>query len=87
MKGVLQQIRQPESPEKATKLDLDPFKRLFKAAAEDPGTDTAPLDPLGNLIENLRKPSDASDSKYDPIQAVFNSQMPSGKLQSWLTCI
>ncbi|KAL0045480.1 hypothetical protein WJX82_007894 [Trebouxia sp. C0006] len=73
--GLLQQARQRKPPTKAFKVKLDPFQSLFKDSG--PSKETFPLDPVGNLLENVRQPRQPSvDSKYDVFQALFNAEGP-----------
>ncbi|KAL0039623.1 hypothetical protein WJX77_003638 [Trebouxia sp. C0004] len=73
--GLLQQARQRKPPTKACKVKLDPFQSLFKDSR--PSKEVSPLDPVGNLLENIRQPRQQSVvSKYDPFQALFKTQGP-----------
>ncbi|KAL3133658.1 hypothetical protein ABBQ32_008169 [Trebouxia sp. C0010 RCD-2024] len=77
--SLAQQARQPKkAPEQAARTKLDPFQNLFKV--EEPNSEAPALDPLGNLLKDVRQPRPPSvDSKYDPFQAIFNAEGPSSK--------
>lgn len=62
-------------PRLPVKSKYDIFQQIFKA--EGPTSDTATLDPLGQVLQSLRQPWDRPpSSKYDVFQAIFALEGP-----------